>query len=195
MKDKLKELNNNTFIINYWEEEIKKLKKSDLELKVADFDDTLFSRKEQLENEKYLRENRWDLWPKSIIDNWWIEKYIQKYYIDKKMPDNILNNFNTENDLILTAWIYEFQISKLFACNMQKYNYVITKNWQEKIIALIRYVIYKLKCIPNKITVYEDRPQYFIEYRDLIEEVLWTKLEIMYVEMNWNIDYKKIEKV
>jgi hypothetical protein len=51
-------------------------------------------------------------------------------------------------------------------------------------LELIKYVIYKLKFIPSKITVYEDRPQYFIEYRDLIEDVLGTKLEIMYVEMD-----------
>lgn len=195
MKERLIELTENNFIINYWEEEIKKLEKVDLELKVADFDDTLFSRKHQLENEKYLRENRWDLWPKAIIENWWITKFIKKHYLNKKFPTDILNLFDKKYDLILTAWIYEYQVSKLIACWLDSYNYIITKDWQDKVLKVIRYVIYKLKFIPSKITVYEDRPQYFIEYRDLIEEVLWTKLEIMYVEMDWNKGYKKIEKV
>lgn len=194
-KEKLKNLTKNSFIIDYWKEEINNLKKNNLELKVADFDDTLFARKEQLENEKILRENRWDLWPVAIIENFWISNFIKKYYLNKNFPKNILEKFDIKNDLILTAWVYEFQISKLIACNLDKYNFVITKNWEEKILELIKYIIYKLRFIPSKITVYEDRPKYFIEYRDLIEEVLWTKLEIMYVEMDWNNWYKKIEKV
>jgi hypothetical protein len=49
---------------------------------------------------------------------------------------------------------------------------LVTTNAEEKIIALIRYVIFDLKYIPTTIVVFEDRPQYFIEYRDLIEDVL-----------------------
>ena len=195
MKNKLKNLTPHNFIIDYWKEEIIKLNKKDIEINVADFDYTIFSRDEQLEKEQYLRENRGDLWPKAICNNWWINKYINTYYKNKNFPKNILEKFDIKYDLILTAWVYEFQIAKLIACNLCNYNFIITKNWEDKVLELIRYIIYKLKFIPSKITVYEDRPQYFIEYRDLIEDVLWTKLEIMYVEMDWNNGYKKIEKV
>ena len=195
MKNKLKNLTPHNFIIDYWKDEIIKLNKKNIEINVADFDYTIFSRDEQLEKEQYLRENRGDLWPKAISENWWINKYINIYYKNKNFPKNILEKFDIKYDLILTAWVYEFQIAKLIACNLWNYNFVITKNWEDKILELIRYIIYKLKFIPSKITVYEDRPQYFIEYRDLIENVLWTKLEIMYVEMDWNNGYKKIEKV
>ena len=195
MKNKLKNLTPHNFIIDYWKDEIIKLNKKDIEINVADFDYTIFSRDEQLEKEQYLRENRGDLWPKAISENWWINKYINIYYKNKNFPKNILEKFDIKYDLILTAWVYEFQIAKLIACNLWNYNFVITKNWEDKILELIRYIIYKLKFIPSKITVYEDRPQYFIEYRDLIEDVLWIKLKIMYVEMDWNDGYKKIEKV
>jgi len=196
MKEKLKKLTPNNFILDYWKDEIKKLEKKEIEINVADFDYTLFSRDEQLEKEQYLRENRGDLWPKAIAEiGWGINSYIEKYYLNKIFPTEILEKFNKKYDLIITAWIYEFQIAKLNASNLTDYNFVITKNWEEKIIELIRYIIYKLKFIPSKITVYEDRPQYFIEYRDLIKDVLEVKLEIMYVEMDWNNGYKKIEKV
>ena len=195
MKEKLKKLTPNNYIIDYWKDEIKNLEKKDTNLNVIDFDDTIFSREEQLEKEQYLRENRWDLWPKAVAENWGINIYIKKYYTNKNFPIEILDLLDKKYDLILTAWVYEFQIVKLNACNLWEYNFIITKNWEEKILEIIRYVIYKLKFIPSKIIVYEDRPQYFIEYKDLIENVLWTKLEIFYVEMDWNRGYKKIEKV
>jgi len=61
MKNKLKNLTTHNFIIDYWKDEIKKIEKKDIEINVADFDYTIFSRDEQLEKEKYLRENRGDL--------------------------------------------------------------------------------------------------------------------------------------
>jgi len=195
MKTKLQKITTYNFIIDYWKDEIKNLDKKDINLCVADFDYTIFSRDEQLEKEQYLRENRGDLWPKAIAENWGINKFIEKYYKNKKFPQDILKKFNIDYDLILTAWVYEFQIAKLIASDLEKYNFIITKNSQEKIIELIRYIIYKLKFIPKEITVYEDRPKYFIEFRDLIEKVLWTKLKIIYVEMDWNNGYKKLEEV
>ncbi|MDQ7009638.1 MAG: hypothetical protein Q9M94_05095 [Candidatus Gracilibacteria bacterium] len=195
MKNKLKNLTSNNYIIDYWFDEIKKLDKKDIEINITDFDYTLFSRDEQLEKEQYLRENRGDLGPKAIAKNGGINNYIKKYYLNKNFPKNILEKFDIRYDLVLTAGIYEFQVAKLIACDLDKYNFVITKNGEEKILELIKYIIYKLKFIPSKITVYEDRPKSFIEYRDLIEEVLGTKLEIMYVKMDGNNGYKKIEKV
>jgi len=39
-------------------------------------------------------------------------------------------------------------------------------------MAVIQYVIFELKYIPSEIIVYEDRPEYFIEYRELMESLL-----------------------
>lgn len=71
---------------------------------------------------------------------------------------------------------------------------LVTETGEDKIIALIRYIIFNLQYIPSKIIVYEDRPQYFIEYKDMICDILGCKLEIMYVEMDSNKGYKNIEE-
>jgi len=61
-------------------------------------------------------------------------------------------------------------------------------------MATIQYVLFTLKYIPSEIIIYEDRPQYFIKYRELIEWVLGCELTIMRVEMDGNNGYKKIEQ-
>jgi len=195
MQNKLKQLTPNSWIINYWKEAIINLKTKDININIADFDYTIFSRDEQLEKEKYLANNRGDLWPQSILDNGWINAFLKKYYNNRRFPTNILNKLSKENDLILTAWIHEFQVAKLIACWLDTYNYIITPSWEDKVIALVRYILYTLKFIPTQITVYEDRPEYFVEYRDLLEDILWCKIEIMYVEMDGNDGYKKIVKI
>jgi hypothetical protein len=52
-----------------------------------------------------------------------------------------------------------------------------------------------LKYIPNTIVIFEDRPQYFVEYRDLIEDVLWVNLIINKVIMDWNDSIPSIEEI
>jgi hypothetical protein len=97
--------------------------------------------------------------------------------------------------LILTAWIKEFQEAKLKATWLLKFNYTIVEHAEEKTDELIRYVIEDLGFIPNKIVIYEDRLDYFVEKKKFIEEFLWTKLEIMFVEMVSNDEEPKITKV
>jgi len=43
--------------------------------------------------------------------------------------------------------------------------------------------------------LYEDRPEYFIEYRDLIEDVLETKLIIKKVVMHGNTGKMDIQEI
>ena len=191
MKEKLLKLTKNNYIIDYWKEQVKFLEKKDIELHIVDFDYTIFSRDEQLEKEEYLRKNRWDLWPKAIIENDWIHKFLEKYYNNTNFPTTILDKLNKKYDLIITAGVYEYQVSKLIACKLDDYNYIITESAKDKILEIIRYIIYKLKFIPSSINIYEDRPEYFKEYKDLIEDILGTKLNIYYVEMDWNRGYKK----
>ena len=191
MKNKQKELINIDNVYDFWKEWAQTLEKKDININIADFDDTLFSRDEQLENEKWLKENRWDTWTKFIFEKVWMMKFLEKYYKNKSIPKDIISKMNPKYDIILTAWIYEFQIAKIRLCK-ELYNFknIITKDWKEKIIALIRYVLFDLWFLPSKITIYEDRPNYFIEYKDLLQDILWCKLEIIYVEMNWNDWYK-----
>lgn len=171
------------------------LKKQNKTLIITDFDDTIFSRKQQLENSQILRENRWDLWNKAIIEKIWLEKFIQDNYIWKEFPQNIINNMEVWKDLILTAWFEKIQKAKLKATKLYIYNHIIVEKAEDKIYETIRYVIEDLKFIPEKIIVYEDRPEFFIENKDLIENFLWTKLEIMLVEMIDNQTNPKIEKI
>lgn len=90
----------------------------------------------------------------------------------------------------------DFQLAKVRSCpELNEFKVIVTKDAREKIPELIRHVLFELRYIPNEIIIYEDRPQYFVEYRELIEWVLWTKLTIMYIEMDGNDGYKKIEEV
>jgi hypothetical protein len=125
----------------------------------------------------------------------WIDTMIKKYYYWKIFPKTITSKLRVNHDLILSAWVKEFQEAKLKATWLDKFNYIIVEHAKEKTNELIRYVIEDLGFIPNKITIYEDRPDYFIENKKFIEEFLWTKLEIMFVEMNGNDKEAKITKM
>lgn len=196
MEDKQKELINIKWMYDFWIQWGDKLDKKDINLNIVDFDYTLFSRDEQLEKEKELINNRWDRWALFIFENIWMNKFLNKYYKDKPIPKSIISKMNPKYDIILTAWQYDFQIAKIRICKeLDDFKVIITKNWKEKIIFLIRYILFELKFIPEKITIYEDRPEYFLEYREFLEKVLWTKIEIMKVEMKWNENEPKIYKV
>ena len=194
METKLRELIDLEGLYEFYIDQVKELEVIDIELRVSDFDYTLFSRDEQLENEPWLKENRWDNWPKFIFSKIWMTDFLNKYYKYREIPEDIISKMNPKTDVIISAWIYEFQKAKINLCKqLNGYKTIITKNWEDKIIELIRYVIFELRFIPKKIIVYEDRPQLFIEYKELIENILQTKLEIIYVEMEWNKWYKRLE--
>jgi len=196
MKEKQEKLINIEWIYDFWKDQVQCLEKKDINLNVADFDYTLFCRNEQLEKEKWLKENRWDEGPKYIFKNIWMSNFLNKYYKNRTIPKKIISNMNPKYDIIISAGQYEFQIAKInLIKELINFKKIITKNWEDKIITLIRYIIFELKFIPSKITVYEDRPNYFIENKDLIQNTLWCKLEIMFVKMNGNNNEPKITKI
>jgi hypothetical protein len=196
MRDKEKELINIGWVYDFWLDSRDKLDKKDIELNVVDFDYTLFSRDEELEKEEELKNNRWDKWPEFIFKNIWMSNFLDKYYKNKNIPKSIISKMTTKYDIILTAWQYEFQIAKINLCSpLNDFKVIVTKDWKSKIISLIRYVLFELKFVPNKIRIYEDRPEYFVEYREFLENTLWTEIEIMKVEMNWNKNEPKITKL
>lgn len=186
MQETLEKLWANQSLINRILETKKTLKKSPKNLYVADFDDTIFCRKEQLEKSELLRTNRWTKWNQAILDTMWIDVLAKDFYEWKTYPTYVTSLLRENHDLILTAWVQEIQDAKLKATQLTHINTIVTPHAVDKIIALINYVIFELKFLPKDITVFEDRPQFFIEYRPLIEELLETKLIIKHVTMDSN---------
>lgn len=172
-----------------------KLEKKDIDLIIADFDNTLFCRKEQLEKSEALRQHRWEEWNRYIRDVMWIEKMVWEFYVWKEFPSIIPSKLRENHDLILTKWMLEFATAKITALWLNKFNFIVVDEVVDKIYTTIEYVINTLWFIPSKITVYEDRPEQFIKHKQLIEKYLDTKLEIMFVEMTDNYTEPKITKI
>ena len=175
--------------------QINLLKRKEELLIIADHDDTLFSREEQLEKEVLLRENRWEKWNEVMKKELGFEYMVENYYKNKRWPSEIRNKLRPWIDLILTAWIKEFQLMRIKATWINNINILVTKTAEEKIEELVKYIINTLKYIPTKIEVYEDRPKYFEKYKNDLEQLLETKIDIFFVDMDWNRWYKKIEKL
>lgn len=195
MKEKLKKLTPYIGLYNYWKSEVELLEKIDETFDVMDLDDTLFSVKERLESDEIFQLNRWEKWNLLIANDLGIKNIIHKYYKNKVYHKGIIDSISKHKSLILTAGLREYQEEKVRAMWISHYSMLVTTNAEEKIIALIRYVIFDLKYIPTTIVVFEDRPQYFIEYRDLIEDVLWIKVIINKVAMDWNDSIPNIEEI
>lgn len=190
----LSEITPYTGLLTYWKERAKLLPKKDENINFVDFDDTIFSRKKQLEN-KELRENRGGKGIALIINDMTIQDFIQRYYENTSFPKDIIALLDIKRDVFLTAWVFELQRAKLIACHLDNYQAIITNSWEEKIVELIRHILYKYSFIPSSITMYEDRPEVFIKYRYLIEWVLWTTLIIKKVIMKDNSEYESIETI
>ena len=156
----------------------------------CDFDDTLYSREKQLENNE-LAANRGNAWNLIMINKYGIDWMMKEYY-NESIPSWILDKKDPLNFLTLTAWVEEYQRAKIKTVWIDSYPAVITEDGLQKIMALLRYVIYKLKYIPEALEIYEDRTHHFIDYKDLIEQVLQTKLTIKHVDMDGNRWYEDI---
>ena len=182
-------------LLDFYIQEASLLEKKNSILRVCDLDDTLCGRADQLAWEEMLRLNRGGAGNTIIANTLWIHTYVEKYYTGIDYPTDILSLLNPKTDIILTAGMKELQIMKARGAGLEQFKLKIVEQWKDKIMETIRYVLFDLKYIPSEIIVYEDRPQYFIEYRELIENVLWCRLTINFVEMNGNIWYNKIEEV
>ncbi|NDK09825.1 hypothetical protein GW846_03540 [Candidatus Gracilibacteria bacterium] len=194
MLTKMKKLTDRPLVLNFYIEEVKHLEKKESALRVSDLDDTLFGRGDQLESEVKLRENRGASGIDVIINDLGLHTFIQEQY-HTDFPRDILDLLDPKIDIILTAGMVELQRMKAQKMQLDNYTVKIVDTGIDKIMAVIQYVIFELKYIPSEIIVYEDRPEYFIEYRELMESLLGTKLTIMFVEMNGNDGYKSIQEV
>jgi len=184
------------WIYDYWKTWSQELDTKDIILRVSDFDYTLFSRDQSFIDVPELLENRWEKWPKYLFEEYWMNDFLDNQYKNIQLPTEILSQLMPGQDIILTTGIHDWQMWKVRSCKqLNNIQVITTPSPAWKINALISHVLYELKYIPTEIIVYEDRPQYFVEYRDLIQDVLWTKLTIMKVEMDGNDGYKSIEKI
>lgn len=195
LEDRMKELSEMKCLTRDYLDEVQRLSKREGQYFMCDIDDTIFSREEQLAQEEILRNNRGNEGNKMIKYHIGLPHFIGKYYKDVPFPQDICSLFHEHNWMFLTAWFPDIQAEKLKALGFEKYPRVVVNEGKEKILAAIRYVIFTLRYIPQEIIIYEDRPEYFIEYRDIIEWILWCKITIMKVEMDGNRGYKKIEEV
>lgn len=143
----------------------------------------------QMESVPELKENRGDLGPAYLFEKYGMQKFLDEYYKDHPLPTEILAKLDSSRDIIMTAGgSRDFQISKVRTCpELDDFTVIVTKNGEEKVPELIRYVLFELRYIPSEIIVYEDRPQHFVEHRETIEKILGTKLILKFVEMNKNI--------
>ncbi len=200
MKTKLKKLISGltplTGLIDFYLEEVKTLEKRDTTFVISDMDDTLISRERLAIDEPLLKQSRGQEGNKVVINHFWIQDIIKRFYADQNPPQDIVSIMKSATDtLVLTAWVPEYAMMKYRAAWLENFPIEVVYDGKDKILKTLQYVLFELKYIPNEIVVYEDRPQFFIEYRELIEWVLWCKLTIMFVEMDGNKWYKKIEKV
>ena len=159
--------------LEIFEKETKNLEKKDSIFIVSDFDDTIFSTKEVI----------------------WIENFIREFYENKNFPDKIIKNFDEKNTLILTAGFEKLQIPKIKATWLSKIPLKIVYEAKEKPFEMVKYIVQELKFIPREIHIYEDRPDVFLETKARIEKILDTKIKIFLVEMNWNETEPKITEI
>ena len=181
--------------IQEFKNKVKNLEKKDIDLIISDFDDTIFCRNEQLEDSELLRNNRWNAWNEKILNEIWLEYYWKKYYKNKQITKSIVSKLRKWHDVIITAWEQILQDCKLKNVWLEHHNYIVVDSPEKKIIETIKYITDTLWFLPSKITVYEDRPKYFIEYRQLLENILTIPVKIMYVEMIDNNNEPKITEI
>jgi len=186
MKEKLLELTQFNWLYNHWKNLVSQLDKKDVNIIVTDLDDTIFSRNEQLEWSEELRKNRGVNWNTKIINEIWIKNYIDTWVKWKDYPKNIISLLNKKTDVIITAGFLEIQKMKVQELWISDYKMIVVDEWKDKIISTIQYIIYDLGFIPSSITIYEDRPEFFVKYRDLLSDILWTKIIVNKVHMTDN---------
>ncbi len=165
--------------------DINKLERIEDTLVVSDFDDTLFSRSEQLKN-PMLAQNRWESWNKVIRELLWgYEAFVEKYYEVDWLTSEIVEMVRKNVSIILTAWIQELQelkINKVLLWDIPK---VIVPENSLKSFALLNYILTTWK-IPSQIDIYDDRVEHLCSNAYLLEQILWTKINIFEVKLDWN---------
>lgn len=179
--------------LKIFEKEKNKLQKKDEIFIISDFDDTIFSTKEILEKD-VRKWKRWEEWNIFIKENIWYKNFVKEFYEWKKFPKDIIKKF-WKNDLILTAWDEELQKLKIKATWLENISLKVVKNASEKPFEMVKYILKNLNFIPKEIHIYEDRPEFFLEKKEEIENFLNIKIKIFLVKMRDNLSKVELKKI
>lgn len=139
--------------------------KKDVVLNVLDFDDTLYSRFNQLQ-EPIFQDNRWSEWNR-VIRQIWIDNFVNKFYKKTWAVIKLLRILENQNhnhrSIILTAWENDLQELKCEAVWIawNKPKVVVVKESKNKPMKMLLEIL-ESWYIPGKIIVYEDRPDFFL---------------------------------
>ena len=120
---------------------------------------------------------------------WWYKKFVEYFYkeewITEEFISMIKSNINSKVNLILTAWDKEFQRLKVEKVWLSFMDTMIVKKSYLKPLAMFKYILYDLECIPEKIEIYDDRVEYFNQNAQLLADLLWTEIHVCKVELDW----------
>lgn len=146
---------------------------------LGEFIDKVLSRINQFSHEEIQSTYRL-FWEEFYSDKWKSEKnrwpVINQHEIIKDVKGDV--------NLILTATqAPELTKIKLRQSWMDKYPYLIVENGKDKIKSIIETVL-KLWYIPEKIVVYEDRPEFFFKYWELLSRLLWIRIVVNKVKID-----------
>lgn len=139
--------------------------KKEIVLNVLDFDDTLYSRFNQLQDPIY-QDNRWSDWNR-VLRQVWIDNFVNKFYKRSwaalKLIKIIENQNYNHRSIILTEWEMDLQKLKCEAVWIEwnKPKVIIVKESKNKPMKMLLEIL-ESWYIPGKIIVYEDRPEFFL---------------------------------
>ena len=130
----------------------------------------------------------------------WVYEELQNLFSATVLPRVLLDKIDTRFDYILTAWNIWVQTQKIRNLShknvpLWEIRRIIVPNSADKIKRFIDEAVYDTWVIADQLIIYEDTTEYFVEYQDLIEFMLWTRLRILKVIMNDDNSYKSIEQV
>ncbi len=172
--------------------------KKEVVLNVLDFDDTLYSRFNQLQSSLY-QDNRWNEWNKLIrqngIDNF-IKKFYKKTWAVLKLFKILENQNHNHRSIILTAWENDLQLLKCEAIWIvwNKPKIVVVKESKNKPMKMLSEII-ESWYIPWKIIVYEDRPEFFLWNNwKTLAKMLWIEIVVDHIFLEQD-DSTKIAKI
>lgn len=159
-------------------------------LNILDFDDTIYSRYEQLQQNRF-QDNRGEEGNRLLREEIGFENFIQEFYTRSKAVQRILWVAEGKSEkhfpLVLTAWIQKLQEMKVKAVGIwpDKVPLKVVSWSSEKPREMIYYIIQDLKFIPWKIIVYEDRPECFFDEIEALRQLLpRTEIVIDTVSLN-----------
>jgi len=189
----------NTDFIIWLTKKLSKLPiKKDIVLNVLDFDDTLYSRFNQLQD-PIFQDNRWSDWNK-ILRQIWINNFVNKFYKRSGAAIKLLRILENQNQnhksIILTAWETDLQMLKCeniwLECNKPKI--IVVKESKNKPMKMLIEILENWY-IPGKIIVYEDRPEFFLWNNwKTLAKMLWIEIVVDHIFLDQE-DTTKIAKI